>query len=345
MKTFKLNLKKTLSIMVIFAMVSMVPVLASSNPGPDTVTIQIAGSKMIFVINDKNDLESLRAYDMNQIVDQFESLLDSAGNEGGSLVIDETDKADHREVKEPTFIEIETGKGIKIGKDKGHKSRVSNEFHVDLGLNNYLVNGKSVSSEPYNLNNWGSRYVALSSMNTLYLGKNKGPFNIQFGAEIAWNNFMFEENVTIRKENGTTRIFSFVQETGDTRPLTSPDFLTQTVPAKKSKLGIATIGIPLLFGLDLGKNDDFRIAAGGYVNYNIKSWSKILYFENGDKERVKDRSDYGLNDFRYGAMATLSYKGFSIFGKYDMSPLFSVNPEVNGVATQDFNVYSFGVRL
>ncbi len=299
---------------------------------PDTVTIKIGNSKMIFLIENEEDLESLEDYDINEIVKGFKAMLDSTES-GNTIVIDENEK-------DITFLEISTGNGIIISNKKKSKNRVTNHFHVDFGLNNMSEKKTQISSQPYRLDNWPSRYVALSSMTKVRLGKNKGPVNFQFGAEVAWNNLMFQNDITVRKIDGEAEWINYLD------PATPPNLrITKDIPARKGKLGIATIGVPLLFGLDLGKDDKLKIAAGGYVNYKLDSWTKTVYFEEGNRKKVKDHNDYNLSDWRYGVMATFSYKGLSVFGKYDLSPLFNKNPTLNGEPTGDFNVYSFGIRL
>ncbi|QNL22793.1 outer membrane beta-barrel protein [Hyphobacterium sp. CCMP332] len=333
MKKVNFNLKL---IMVIGIMAGLLFNPQLSNAGnleePDTVTIKIGKSKLIFLIENEEDLESLEDYDVNEIIKGFKALLDSTES-GNTVTIDEKEK----NIK---FIEIQTGNGIIISDKHKKKKRITNHLYIDFGLNNMVEKNAQISSQPYRLNNWSSRYFALSSMKKVRLGQNKGPANFQFGAEITWNNLMFEDDITLRKMNGISEWVDYMDPSlpGNLR-------ITNDIPARKGKLAIATIGLPLLIGFDLGKDDNVKIAAGAYVNYKLSSWTKTVYFEEGDRKRVKDRSDYNLNDWRYGLMATFSYKGLSIFGKYDLSPLFNTNPELNGNPTGDFNVYSFGIRI
>lgn len=333
MKKVNFNLKQWLILGMAFYL-TLTPLMtkAGNNMSPDTVTVKIGDSKMIFLIDNQDDLEALKEYDINELVKGFKDMLDSA-DAGTTVVIDEKNK----NVK---FLEIQTGKGIVLSGKKKVKKRTSNHFHIDFGLNNMVEKNSQISSEPYRLNNWASRYIALSSIKKVRFGKNKGPVNFQFGAEFAWNNLMFEDDITIRKMDGAAEWVEYMDQTTPANLR-----ITNDIPARKGKLAIATVGIPILFGLDLGKEEDVQIAAGGYVNYKLSSWAKTVYFDEGDREKVKDRSDYNLNDWRYGVMATFSYKGLSIFGKYDLSPLFNKNPTLNDNPTGDFSVYSFGIRI
>ena len=334
----KLNLKQ------ILIGVSMFSILAAQNSiaaaaGPDTVTIKIGNSKMVFVIYNEDDLKSIESYDMNEVVKQFRPLLDSSDKNNEEILIGHEDLKPNNPL-EGSYIEIQTGNGIRVADEKRKESRSSNSFHIDFGLNNWTEKNKQIGSQPYKLDNWGSRYVALSSINKIRIGKNKGPANFQFGAELAWNNLMFQDDITIRKIDGQTQWIDYLD------PTISDEFkITKGLPARKGKMTVATIGIPLLFGLDLGQKDDVQLAVGGYINYRLASYTKTVYFDDGDKKRAKNYSDYNLNNWRYGLMATFNYKGLSLFGKYDVSPLFNNNPTLNGVETGDFNVYTFGIRL
>lgn len=332
----RLNLNLAIPVMLIAMLMLSTGMKAAG--GPDTVTIQIGGSKMIFVVDDNDDLQNLRDYDINQIVDQFETLLDSAGEDGGTIMVKSDDDSE-----DLTFLEIQTGEGIRIAKESKRYKRTSHEMHLEFGLNNYLEDGKSVNTEPYRLSNLGSRYVAISSMQTIRFGQNRGPFDLQFGAEVAWNNFMFNDELTIRKNDGTTRFIGVVENDPRFIPSDIDLSITGGTSTRKSKFVTATLGVPLMFGVRM--SDDLKISAGGYVNYKLMSWSKVVYYADGKKRRTKNYSDYNLNDWRYGLMATFTYKGFSVFGKYDLSPLFSDSPTLGTEQSGDFTVYSFGIRI
>ena len=79
------------------------------------------------------------------------------------------------------------------------------------------------------------------------------------------------------------------------------------------------------------------ISAGGYVGYRLGGYSKIKY---PDGKKDKERSNYYLNDFRYGAAFELGIKNFpDFFVHYDMNNLFQDN---RGPAVKLIN---FGIRF
>lgn len=336
MKTIKINFRNMMAVTALLACL-LFSGFAGAASEPDTVTIQVGKSKIVFLIDNNEDLKAMEDYDFEELIEQFEELIQKADSSGETIVIDEGKLNENSD----EYLEINFGNGVFFGDKKNKKPRVTNHFHMDFGLNNMSESGKQVSSAPYRLDNWGSRYVAFTTLNKVRLGKNKGPANVQFGAELAWNNLMFQDDITIRKADGQSEFVNYLD------PTIRPEWqITNGIPARKGKMTVATIGIPLLFGFDFGPDDDVKAAAGAYVNYKIASYTKTVYFEDGDRERVKNYSDYGLSDWRYGVMATFSYKGLSIFGKYDLSPLFNNNPlRPDGSQTGDINVYSFGIRL
>jgi hypothetical protein len=83
-----------------------------------------------------------------------------------------------------------------------------------------------------------------------------------------------------------------------------------------------------------GHGNGFRIGLGPYVGYRIDSYSKHVYYSNGDKEKDQDRSSYYLNNFRYGARFQIGYRGTDLFVNYDMNDLYVENrgPKLNALS-------------
>jgi hypothetical protein len=83
----------------------------------------------------------------------------------------------------------------------------------------------------------------------------------------------------------------------------------------------------------------FALAAGGFVGYRIKSWTKLKYTTDGNTVKDKEDGSYNMEDFLYGVQGTIGYGGLELFAKYNMNNLFKNNA---GPETQ---VVSFGLRL
>ncbi len=118
---------------------------------------------------------------------------------------------------------------------------------------------------------------------------------------------------------------------------------------KKSKLITNYVEVPLEFRYSLNPDDparSFKISLGGRIGYLFDSFEKVKYREDGQTKKFKDKQDFNLSQFRYGLTSRLSFGSFSIFGYYNLNPLFQKNngPVLNGVRTE-FNTFTVGLSL
>jgi hypothetical protein len=208
--------------------------------------------------------------------------------------------------------------------------RTSSDLVVDLGLN-ALVDQQPVMTptgpgETADLRTEGSRYVNIGLDWNTRLGGKRSPLSLTFGPHFAFNNFMLNGNTRWVNEDGITRL---VRETG------GREF-------QKSKLGTSSVNLPVMLRLQLRDKhykNTFALAAGGFVGYRIKSWTKLKYTTDGNTVKDKEDGSYNMEDFLYGVQGTIGYGGLELFAKYHMNNLFKNNA---GPETQ---VVSFGLRL
>ncbi|MTI22353.1 hypothetical protein E1176_15075 [Fulvivirga sp. RKSG066] len=213
-----------------------------------------------------------------------------------------------------------------------------NDFGIDLGINNYLEDGKSPdeSNALYSVKPFGSWYVALKSINNTHIS---GPVNLEWGGDISWYNFKFQNAAVILNEGPDGVEFSEVS--GDFDPV-------------KSKLTAAYVNVSLVPMLKFGESNrtrdkfdwcdwnhegGFRIGAGGYAGYKIASYTKTVREMDGDDKKDKDKDGFYLNNFRYGVRMQMGYRGVDLFVNYDINELFA---EGRG---PKLNAFSFGVVL
>ncbi|CAH0997216.1 hypothetical protein EMA8858_03356 [Emticicia aquatica] len=191
------------------------------------------------------------------------------------------------------------------------------DFGLYIGLNNWAKGATTGSS----LDTWGSRYVALSfRRNATLINGKQVDLAFSYGPEVAWNNFMLEENNTVQMSGKQVVFKDFGQN------------------LSKSKLVVPMLNFPMMlnFGFEEAK---FRIGLGGYVGYRIGGYSKLKY-DDGKKEKLK--GSYSLNDFRYGLTAELGKrKGVTFFFRYDLSEMFK-SEQINAKGLQ---AWSVGLRL
>lgn len=136
------------------------------------------------------------------------------------------------------------------------------------------------------------------------LQKEKRNIGIVTGLGLSLNDYRFSNGYTIENENGIVK----------------PVLLDQT-GLSKTKLSTSYVSAPVMLEFQIPVNDQNKriyISAGVIGGIKVGSHTKIK--QNGDK--TKNRDDFNINPFRYGASARLGYKGINIFGTYYCSPFF-----------------------
>ncbi len=332
---------KQFSTLLLFILINGGISLAQSNAA-DTVVIRVGeASKVIFAIHDKKDLETLKHYDfqalMNDMIAKLENNDSSRLDKSSSQYLKDT-LSSETELSTVSSSETtsETENWGEIKREKNHLRRgTHHSFNIDLGTNNYLTDGKfpDESNELYSVRPWGSWYVGLNQvMRTRVTRK----FFIEWGAGVSWYNFKFQNDRTLITKN--------------------PDFISFSEDIRdfnftKSKLTVAYINANLIPMIDFGGNrrkaslfdghhsDSFRIGMGPYIGYRIDSYSKLVYDDQGEKNKEHDRSNFFLNNLRYGARLQFGFNDFDFFFNYDMNELFVENKGPK------LNAFSFGVTF
>lgn len=321
-----------------FLIVTMVLLIASTKAQPksDTIIVELAKtSRVVFTINDRSDLEILKHYDFNDLFKDMIAKLEKndttvAKNDSTEALAEVAEEQDenwnHDSDDDDDDDEDDHW-------DHHHRGRTSQSFNMDLGTNNWLSDGKFPDSndELYSVRPWGSWYVGLSSIQRTRLA-NK--FFLEWGLGINWYNFKFQDdNVLIDKTSDGTQ---FIPD-----PREELDFV-------KSKLTVSYVNASLIPVIDFGDysrksrmwddhGNSFRIGLGPYIGYRVWSYSKLVYEEEGEKQKDKNSDNFYLNNFRYGARLQLGYRSTDLFFNYDMNELF-----VEGKGPS-LNAFSFGI--
>ncbi|HEY3402761.1 MAG TPA: hypothetical protein VGK59_05190 [Ohtaekwangia sp.] len=312
----------------------------------DTVIVELANtSRVIFTIKDRKDLDILKHYDFNKLFADVLTKLEK--KDSANTIVAGTDSTTtHRNPGDNEEV-FWTRKNGDYDTDRGDNDndghwdvyagsnrwgRTWQSFNFDFGTNNYLSDGKFPDTEnaPYAVRPWGSWYVAASSIQRTRLGKK---FFLEWGLGMSWYTFKFQDdNVIMQKDDdGTT----FVRD--DTYD-----------SYEKSKLSASYVMATLIPVIDFGDNNrkprvwegygnSFRIGLGPYIGYRVSSHSKVVYKNDGDKEKDKDHDSFYLNNFRYGARLQIGYRSTDLFFNYDINELFT---EGKG---PKLNAFSFGV--
>ncbi len=336
-------------LLTVIASVSLT--MTHAQQASDTVIVELAKtSRVIFTIQDRADLEILKHYDFQQLfqdvllklemndttsiakTDSTETSPDIAVEEDH----DETDSDDNdwRSRRDDDDDDDDYESDHKNWKNhmRGNRwGRTWQSFNFDLGTNNYLADGSFPDNDNalHSVRPWGSWYVAANSIQRTRLSSK---LFIEWGVGLSWYNFKFQkDNIQIVKDGDGVQ---FVEDLRD-------------ASFKKSKLTASYVHASLVPILDFGGhsrktrmwdgyNNSFRIGIGPYIGYRISSHSKIVY-KDDHLEKDKDRDNFYLSNFRYGARLQIGYRSTDLFFNYDFNELFA---EGRG---PKLNAFSFGV--
>lgn len=211
--------------------------------------------------------------------------------------------------KDVKVIDHNGGTEILWGKDKQKKDR-SNKFNghwegIEFGFNGF----DKADYSAYNVSdfmelNQGKSMEFSFNFYELNIGLAKSYVGLVSGMGLSFNSYRFENPYTIEK--GLNR--------------TEPVLLDQENLAK-TKLAISYLNVPLLleFQIPVNQNEGRLFVNAGLIGgVKIGSHTKVKY---GD-DKVKDRSGFNMNSFKYAATARVGYKDISLFATYSLNPLF-----------------------
>ena len=110
---------------------------------------------------------------------------------------------------------------------------------------------------------------------------------------------------------------------------------------------------PLSYALALIRtirHRSFKISFGGRIGYMYDSFTKIKYKEDTQVKKIKDKQEYNLSPLRYGLTARLGIGAFSLFGYYNLTPLFEEGEGISdisssGAVKNNFSTLTIGVSL
>ena len=338
--------------------ISSSSLLALPAQAGDTLILKFGNNSSIVIqLNDKKDLETIRKYDINQMLDQLQVQVDSSDqknfllteSEEGLKILEDTTiyyseeeawTAEEEEESNEPFTRTDvwdnsddeddsyqSGKDYKI-KFNRKRNFADRNLNFDLGINNWLLDGNKLpneTDEDYSVRNWASIYFAI---NSIYTTKIAGPLYLDWGLGVSWYNFKFSDDEMRLGIDETTNNIVFAQQT-------NPD-----INSIKSKLTVPHLNANFVPNFRFGKNGDgFRIGAGVYGGYRIGGYTKVVFNENGNKQKDKVRDDFNLNTWRYGLRAQLGWKDFDLFVNYDLNTVFSDSQ------TPKLNAFSFGITI
>ena len=203
------------------------------------------------------------------------------------------------------------------------------KFIIDIGANGYLNDNNDTQlyteDELHELNYNRSRSFGVSFLGKGYESKNKH-FFISPGIGMTWNNYHFDNSVSISSTNDMT---SF-----------SLDTLTNY---SKNKLRVSYLEIPLVVGGVIGKGKNpLEIEVGAIGGLMLFSVNKQKYEAAGLNYDVKVKDDYNLNPFKLDALVRVTIGDIGLFARYSFTSLYQKDkapelyPFALGISFGDF---------
>ncbi|MFT4787067.1 MAG: hypothetical protein ACI8QD_000877 [Cyclobacteriaceae bacterium] len=359
--------KLTTTIAVFFALFASIAVYANNQS--DTVVIELENnSKIVIYTKNKAQLRDLEDFDINKMIKDLNNSIENSST--NYLELDDDGKK-YRKDTSYMYRDGDRTASIRLGKiqlevdnmdwsnpddweeledrwddeDDFRKysyidtkiDRTKNYFNIDLGTNNWLENTDQFpqdNNQPYGVKPFGSWYVGLNSINKTWIG---GPLFLEWGFGVSFFNWKLEDpSYQIVKGADEVEFEPISTDLNPDKSKLSASFVNfQVLPmfdfaeGRKKVKAIERGGVRI----KRYKKDGLRIGAGGYAGYRMGSRSKLVFFEDGNKEKDVDKGTFYLNNFRYGVRAQIGWRDIDFFATYDLNEVFSNNrgPKLNAV--------------
>lgn len=216
------------------------------------------------------------------------------------------------------IIENEEGTSVKvIESDDDNKPKKKKKFKghwtgIEFGLNNFLDDKYSMSrtdDDRFMDLNTGRSWNLNLNIKQYSIGFVRDRFGLVTGVGFEFNDYHFDGNNSIQKDSSGI--------------IVTKDYSPQTL--NKSKLSTTYLTVPLMLEVQLlnaKRRKRIHITGGVIGGIKLGSHTKVIYKDNGKRQKDKSRDDFNLNALRYGLTARVGYRGLHIYGNYYPTPLF-----------------------
>ncbi len=228
------------------------------------------------------------------------------------------------------FAQTETPKKVSRRPD------IPGTFALEFGFNRDLS-----GPDQFSLNFFGSRTVNVYYQYDFRILNSS--FSFVPGIGLSLERFKFGNENTLAHDPNDQRSIVMVTPTDTGLP-----------GIKKSQLINNYIDVPLEIRYSTNPDDparSFKISVGGRIGYMYDSFTKIKYKENSELKKVKNKEDFNLTKFRYGLTGRIGVGNLSLFGYYNLTPLFeegkglSDNISAGTSVKNDFSTLTIGISL
>ncbi len=171
----------------------------------------------------------------------------------------------------------------------------------------------------------GEEYMDLNTGKSWNMNLNFAQYSVNFANEqfglvtglgLEWNYYRFDNKNSIQ-ENPITGIVE-IRDLAVEKP---------EWEILESKMSTTFATLPILLEVHSSSSQNKGIVFSGGVIGGVKlgSNTKIVYKENGNKNKARTRDDYNISPFRYGVHARLGVGDWMIYGTYYFTSMFESN--------------------
>ncbi len=267
----------------------------------DTVRVSVLGKNVVTVVeggdlrtdvkigNSAIDIKDAGRGDTVKVRVGHRALVIAEGNHGSDIKFNHLDDNEYESWTghEPRF--------------KGHWAA------IEMGINSFAnVDYKGFTPDYFmDLNQNKSFEVGFNFLRySIGLQKDKRNIGLVTGLGLTFNDYRFSNPYTIENMDGKVSSKLIEQE-----------------GLSKSKLTTTYLTVPLMLEFQIpvsGHNKKLYFSGGVVGGLKVGSHTKTKI----DGNKSKDRGDFNISPFRYGATARFGYKGINLFGTYYFSSFF-----------------------
>ncbi|WP_081208914.1 YbaB/EbfC family nucleoid-associated protein [Salegentibacter sediminis] len=221
---------------------------------------------------------------------------------------------------------------IKVNEERErlYDKRTTTDLVIAAGFNNALEDGQSLNDSDFKIG--GSRFFEIGWAWKTRVFENSNWLRVKYGVSFQFNGLKPTDNRYFVENDKETTLQSFDYDLKKSKfrmdNLVAPvhfEFGPSTKVETDRSIRYSTVG-------------KLKIGLGGYAGFNIGERQKLKYKVDGDKVKEKLKNDYNTNDLVYGLSAYLGWGGATLYGKYDLNPIFK-DPN------RELHNFSLGLRF
>jgi Outer membrane protein beta-barrel domain len=292
--------------------------IMEKNDEPGTKQTGEKESSYPVIVEDSGEEVNVKVMDKEifKVTESGDSTYVRIGEKGMLQVIDQPDSTTIRVGdKEIRIVEKNDDTAIRIQDIDDDDNFVTKRFRghwagFEWGINNFLDNANTLSRETdawFMDLNTGRSWAININFAQYSLGFGTSHVGLLTGLGLEFSNYFFDNDNTIHELN------DFI----------IADSLDGNV--SKSKLTTTFLRVPLILEVQFPNTIRAKrvfLSAGIVAGLKLGSHTKVVYKDDGGKNKDKNRDDFNINPFRYGLTARLGFGNVSLFGDYYFTPLF-----------------------